>query len=134
MTSVALKGMRLLVAEDNRVNQILVQKFLKDFPIEIEIASDGAEALKRAQTFLPDIILMDMSMPVMDGIEATRIIRAQPIRQPVIIALTANAFDTDKADCLEAGMDEFLTKPISRPELIEALLSHGRRAHRLRVG
>jgi PAS domain S-box-containing protein len=133
MTAVALKGMRLLVAEDNRVNQILVQKFLKDFEIEIEIASDGAQAIQRAQTFLPDIILMDMSMPVMDGIEATRIIRAQPIRQPVIIALTANAFDTDRADCLEAGMDEFLTKPISRPQLIEALLSHGRRTHRLRV-
>ncbi len=134
MTKVALKGMRLLVAEDNRVNQILVQKFLKDFPIDIEIASDGAEAVERAETFLPDIILMDMSMPVMDGIEATRAIRAQSFRQPVIIALTANAFDTDKADCLEAGMDEFLTKPISRPQLIEALLSYGRRGQRRRAG
>lgn len=133
-TAVALKGMRLLVAEDNRVNQILVQKFLKDYDIEIEIASDGTEAVQGAQSFLPDIILMDMSMPVMDGIEATRSIRSLQIRQPVIIALTANAFDTDKAHCLQAGMDEFLTKPISRPQLIEALVSHGRRAHRLRVG
>ncbi|MDE4173031.1 ATP-binding protein [Phaeobacter sp. PT47_59] len=130
----ALTGMRLLVAEDNRVNQILVQKFLKEAPIRIEFAADGALAVDRVQSFDPDIILMDMSMPVMDGLEATRAIRALPIRQPVIIALTANAFDTDKADCLEAGMDAFLTKPIDRPKLIEALLTHGQGARRLRAG
>ena len=130
----ALNGLRLLVAEDNKVNQILVQKFLKDFPVEIELAEDGARALELTQSFQPDIILMDMSMPVMDGLEATRAIRALQIRQPVIIALTANAFDTDKADCLAAGMDEFLTKPINRKQLIDVLLTHGGHRHNLRAG
>ncbi len=130
----ALKGLRLLVAEDNRVNQLLVQKFLKDASVIIEYAVDGAEAVERTKSFRPDIILMDMSMPVMDGLEATRAIRSMSVRQPVIIALTANAFDTDKADCLAAGMDAFLTKPIGREELVEALLSHGRRSHRQRAG
>lgn len=130
----ALQGLRLLVAEDNKVNQILVQKFLKDFPVQIELAEDGARALELTQSFQPDIILMDMSMPVMDGLEATRAIRALQIRQPVIIALTANAFDTDKADCLAAGMEEFLTKPINRKQLIDVLLSHGGHRHSLRAG
>ena len=66
---------------------------------------------------------MDISMPVMDGLEATRIIRASGQSQPVIVALTANAFDSDREACLAAGMNEFVTKPISKSQLLEVLAS-----------
>lgn len=129
-----LAGLRLLVAEDNRVNRLLVQKFLKNTKIELHFAHDGGEAVDMAQRLTPDIVLMDVSMPVMDGLEATRTIRALSQIQPVIIALTANAFDTDREACLAAGMDEFLTKPINRDQLLEALaLFHGE-SRRQRAG
>lgn len=129
-----LAGLRLLVAEDNRVNRLLVQKFLKDAPMELEFACDGAEAVDKAQQFAPDIILMDISMPVMDGLEATQIIRGWEHPQPVIIALTANAFDTDREACLLAGMDEFVTKPINRRQLLEVLAFFSDRARRRQTG
>lgn len=118
-----LSGERILVAEDNRVNRLLIQKFLKDASVELEFAHDGAEAVDKAKLFRPDIILMDISMPVMDGLEATRIIRASGQSQPVIVALTANAFDSDREACLAAGMNEFVTKPISKSQLLEVLAS-----------
>ncbi|WP_417713706.1 ATP-binding protein [Pseudophaeobacter arcticus] len=116
-----LSGVRVLVAEDNRVNRLLIQKFLKKTALELEFAHDGSEAVDKAKSFKPDIILMDVSMPVMDGLEATRIIRSWGQPQPAIIALTANAFDTDREDCLAAGMNEFVTKPISRSQLLDVL-------------
>jgi PAS domain S-box-containing protein len=132
--SEALQGLRLLVAEDNRVNRLLVQKFLKEVALELEFAKDGAEAVDMAQHFKPDIILMDVSMPVIDGLEATRIIRSKGQPQPVIIALTANAFDTDREACLAAGMDEFLTKPINRSQLLDVLATFGDLQRRQRAG
>ena len=132
--SEGLQGLRLLVAEDNRVNRLLVQKFLKEVALELEFAKDGAEAVELAQHFKPDIILMDVSMPVIDGLEATRIIRSNGQPQPVIIALTANAFDTDREACLAAGMDEFLTKPINRSQLLDVLASFGDLQRRQRAG
>lgn len=129
-----LDGLRLLVAEDNRVNRLLVQKFLKNAAVELEFATDGAEAVDKAQQFAPDVILMDISMPVMDGLEATQIIRASGKRQPVIIALTANAFDTDREACLAVGMDEFVTKPINRGQLLEILAYHKNSAKARRTG
>lgn len=132
--SEGLKGLRLLVAEDNRVNRLLVRKFLKEAALELEFAKDGAEAVDMAQHFKPDIILMDVSMPVMDGLEATRIIRSNGQSQPTIIALTANAFDTDREACLAAGMDEFLTKPINRSQLLDVLASFGDLQRRQRAG
>jgi CheY-like chemotaxis protein len=129
-----LQGVRLLVAEDNRVNRLLVQKFLKEVTLELEFAKDGAEAVEMAQHFKPDIILMDVSMPVIDGLEATRIIRSNGQSQPVIIALTANAFDTDREACLAAGMDEFLTKPINRSQLLDVLATFGDLQRRQRAG
>lgn len=72
----------------------------------------------------PDIVFMDMSMPVMSGIEATRQIRAAEGRQPLIVALTANTFDSDREACLAAGMDDFLSKPVGRADLFRCLLHH----------
>lgn len=118
-----LSGLRVLVAEDNRVNRLLIQKFLKNTSLELEFAHDGAEAVDKAKLFTPDIILMDVSMPVMDGLEATRVIRSWGLPQPAIVALTANAFDSDREACLSAGMNEFVTKPITRSQLLDVLTS-----------
>ena len=117
----ALSGLRVLVAEDNRVNRLLIQKFLKNTAVDLDFAHDGAEAVDKARLGEPDVILMDVSMPVMDGLEATRIIRSWEQPQPIIVALTANAFDTDREACLAAGMNDFVTKPISRKQLLEVL-------------
>ncbi|AHD07837.1 PAS domain-containing hybrid sensor histidine kinase/response regulator [Phaeobacter gallaeciensis] len=128
----SLQGMRILVAEDNRINRLLVEKYLQDEPVTLEFAVDGAEAMEKTPDFDPDVILMDMSMPVMNGLDATRNIREMDIRQPVIAALTANAFDSDREACLTAGMDDFLSKPINRDDLLAVLRKHcpaqGRRA------
>ncbi|MCB4457602.1 ATP-binding protein [Leisingera sp. McT4-56] len=117
----ALDGLRVLVAEDNAVNRLLVEKFLQSVPVELAFARDGREAVAQFEAFAPDIILMDMSMPDMDGLEATRSIRALARPQPAIVALTANAFDSDRKACLAAGMDEFMSKPISKPKLLALL-------------
>ena len=117
----ALSGLRVLVAEDNRVNRLLIQKFLKNTAVDLDFAHDGAEAVDKARLGEPDVILMDVSMPVMDGLEATRIIRSWEQPQPIIVALTANDFDTDREACLAAGMNDFVTKPISRKQLLEVL-------------
>ncbi|ATG34209.1 signal transduction histidine kinase [Phaeobacter piscinae] len=120
----SLDGMRILVAEDNRINRLLVEKYLQDEPVTLEFAMDGAEAMEKTPGFDPDVILMDMSMPVMNGLDATRNIREMDIRQPVIAALTANAFDSDREACLKAGMDDFLSKPINRDDLLAVLRKH----------
>ncbi|EBA14614.1 sensory box sensor histidine kinase/response regulator [Roseobacter sp. SK209-2-6] len=130
----SLAGLRLLVAEDNRVNRLLVEKFLKQAPIQTAYAENGAEAIDLARSWNPDVILMDVSMPVLDGVEATRIIRASDLRQPVIIALTANAFASDQQACLDAGMDVFLSKPIGREKLLLTLLATQSRMRELHAG
>lgn len=118
----ALAGKRVLVAEDARVNRVLIGKYLSGLELDLQFAHDGREAVDRVLEFEPDIVLMDMSMPRLNGIEATRAIRGGAAKQPVIIALTANAFDTDKAACLAAGMDGFLTKPVRRAELLSCMV------------
>ncbi|WP_264211619.1 PAS domain-containing hybrid sensor histidine kinase/response regulator [Leisingera thetidis] len=118
----ALEGLRVLVAEDNAVNRVLLEKFLQPAPVELAFAQDGREAVAQFEAFAPDIILMDMSMPEMDGLEATRAIRSLPRPQPAIIALTANAFESDREACLDAGMDEFMSKPVNRGKLLELLV------------
>ena len=84
-------------------------------------ARNGLEAVKLTKRHNPQVIFMDMSMPEMDGIEATRTIREADIPQPTIIALTANAYASDKATCLSAGMDGFLAKPLKRSDLLACL-------------
>ena len=118
----ALAG-RILVVEDNQTNQRVIQLMLEKLGCNVIIAGDGAQAVQlcRHQTF--DLILMDMQMPVMDGLEATRRLRAlpPPISHVPILALTANALDEDRQRCLDAGMSAYLAKPIVRDELVAAL-------------
>ncbi len=116
-----LAPLRLLLAEDNRTNRLLVKRFLADLPMEITEAVNGGEAVEQVVRHPPDVVLMDMSMPVLDGIAATRSIRAMDGPQPWIIALTANAFDSDRDACMEAGMDDFLCKPLRKSALVAAL-------------
>lgn len=114
-------GTTVLLAEDNRTNRFLVQKLLKDLPLTLITAVNGKEAVEMVKAHQPQVVLMDMSMPVMDGLDATRFIRNQMTIQPHIIALTANAYRSDRQACLEAGMNGFLPKPVRRVELLKAI-------------
>ncbi len=114
-------GVTVLLAEDNRTNRFLVQKLLKDLPLKLLMAEDGRDAVSMVQEHHPQIVLMDMSMPEMDGLDATRAIRKLPITQPHIVALTANAYRSDRDACVEAGMNDFLSKPVRRVDLIDAM-------------
>ncbi len=116
-----LAGATILLAEDNRTNRLLIRKYLNGQDVELIEAENGHEAVHLCRDLAPDLILMDMSMPELDGIEATRRIRALEIAQPVIIALTANAFSSDRQACLNAGMNDFLSKPINRTHLLQTL-------------
>jgi len=102
---------RILVAEDNDSNYMLMTYILKKH-YEFFRAVNGSEAVEKANSEHPDLILMDMKMPVMDGLEATRKIRDMFPDMP-IIALTANAFDSDKQRAIETGCNDFLSKPVS---------------------
>lgn len=117
--------MEILLAEDNLVNQILAEQVLKLFGYTCDIVVNGEEALKAAQEKSYDLILMDVMMPVMDGLEATKNIRKSNLnhKQPAIVAMTANALKGDREKCIEAGMDEYLTKPINI-EIIKNTLIH----------
>ena len=119
-----LAGLNVLVAEDNQTNRLLIRKYLETLPITLRFANDGYEAVEATLETPPDLIFMDMSMPNMSGIEATEAIRASNVQQPNIVALTANAFEAERRACLQAGMDDFLTKPIRRADLVNCLLRH----------
>lgn len=114
---------RILVAEDNDSNYLLMTFILKGH-FEFFRANNGQEAVEKASTEHPDLILMDLKMPKMDGLEATRQIKEMLPNLP-IIALTANAFDSDRIQAMEAGCDAFLSKPVSAIDclkIIEKLL------------
>lgn len=113
-------GLTLLVAEDDLFNQEVIVEMLKMIGLNVDIASNGEEAVALAKSGQYALLLMDVQMPVMDGMEATRRIRAAGITTP-IIAFTANAFTEDRAACLAAGMDDFVSKPINAEELYIAL-------------
>ncbi len=117
-----LAGRRLLLVEDNPINQAVVLGYLEGSGLRVEVAADGQEGVRRFQGSAFDLILMDMQMPVMDGLEATRRIRALDPRIP-IIALTANAFAEDVARTRAAGMNTHLSKPIDLGHL-QAVLNH----------
>jgi signal transduction histidine kinase/ActR/RegA family two-component response regulator len=122
----ALQGRAVLLVEDNRVNQMLVSAHLKDSGCELVVAGDGREALTACAGRAFDLILMDCRMPVMDGFEATRTIRAGdgPSAAAPIIALTANTMPGDREACLAAGMNDFVAKPFSREQLINAIAQY----------
>ncbi len=119
-----LEGARILLAEDNKTNRLLIRKYLSGLPVRLIEVENGLEAVEACQHQRPDVVLMDMSMPELDGIGATKAIRQLNIVQPPIIALTANAFASDKQACLDAGMDYFLSKPINKNKLVQALATH----------
>jgi len=114
--------LNILVAEDNLINQQVILHILGKLGYEPTTVADGQEAVAEASGTLYDIILMDMQMPEMDGLEATRLIRKTLPHQPVIIALTANTMQGDEDECLKAGMNDYLAKPIKLEELVTMLV------------
>jgi len=115
--------LRILLAEDNVVNQKLALRLLQQMGYRADLASNGLEAVESVQRQTYDVVLMDVQMPDMDGLEASRKITARWRQQerPHIIAMTANAMQGDRDMCLAAGMDDYLTKPIRVERLVEAL-------------
>jgi CheY-like chemotaxis protein len=107
------QGRRVLLAEDDPVNQEVAIELLRDTGLIIDVADNGLQAVEMARLTDYDLILMDMQMPKMGGIEATRLIRQVPGREVTpILAMTANAFAEDRQKCVQAGMDDFLPKPV----------------------
>ena len=117
-----LTGARVLLVEDNPINQEVACGLLQILGLEVEVAGDGEQAVARSAWIRYDLILMDVQMPVVDGIEATRLIRAQPERGDVpIIAMTADATPADKERCVAAGMNDHIAKPIGLHTLVPTL-------------
>ncbi|MBC7608116.1 MAG: response regulator [Polaromonas sp.] len=116
-------GARILLAEDNEINQQIASELLIDAGFVVELAENGLIALEMAQRASYDLVLMDMQMPVMDGLIATKAIRSiDQLKTLPIVAMTANAMEKDRRSCLDAGMNDFLTKPIDPDELWRILL------------
>jgi CheY-like chemotaxis protein/anti-sigma regulatory factor (Ser/Thr protein kinase) len=113
--------MNILVAEDNTINQKLIERILNKLGYRVEMVNNGNEVLEKLHTDRYDVILMDIQMPIMDGIETTRIIRKTQTHQPYIIALTANAMPEERESYLNAGMDEYISKPMRLERLTDVL-------------
>ncbi len=118
---------KILLVEDNEMNRDMLSRRLQRKGYEVELARDGQSGVEMAQTHAPDLVLMDMSLPVLDGWEATRRIKINVATQHIpVIALTAHAMAGDREKALEAGCDDYDTKPVEFPRLlgkIEALLN-----------
>ena len=115
--------LRILLAEDNVVNQKLALRLLQQMGYRADLASNGIEAVESVQRQTYDVVLMDVQMPELDGLDATRqICTLMPNGdRPRIVAMTANAMQGDREMCMAAGMDDYLTKPIRVDALVEAL-------------
>lgn len=117
----AAKKAKILLVEDNGINRLYIETLLEDSGYEVAGAGNGQEALAELDRGLPDIILMDVQMPVMDGMECSRLIRASPDPRRAsvpIVALTGYATESDRKKCIEAGMDAFLTKPFEDEQVL----------------
>jgi CheY-like chemotaxis protein len=116
--------LRILLAEDNVVNQKLALRLLQQMGYRADLAGNGIEAIESVERQTYDLVLMDVQMPEMDGLEATRRITARwPAgARPRIVAMTANAMQGDREECLAAGMDDYVVKPIRVDALVEALM------------
>ena len=126
-----LNGLRLLVVEDNEHNQLLACSYLEKHGIGIDLAGNGKQALEKLRTGTYDVILMDLQMPIMDGISTTEKIRTQLHLQLPIIACSAHAMASERRKCLESGMNEYISKPYSEATLLRALMEF--RPQRLRA-
>ena len=117
-----LQGARVLLVEDNELNQQVARELLQEAGVQVDVAMHGQQGVDMARSQPYDLVLMDMQMPVMDGLEATRQLRADPrlVKLP-IVAMTANALDSDRQRCLDAGMNDHLAKPIVPARLWETL-------------
>jgi len=130
--------LQILLTDDNVINQKVAVRLLQQLGYKADVANNGAEAVRAVEQKAYDVILMDVQMPEVDGLEATRRIRkaqAEPVSQPnfqkpiVIIAMTANAMQGDREKCIAAGMDDYLPKPV-RPEALQSMLElHGTKIH-----
>ncbi len=113
---------KILLVEDQEMNRDMLSRRLKKRGYEVLIAVDGAEGVEKARGDSPDLILMDMSLPVMDGWEATRTLKGDEATRPIpVVALTAHAMSTDRERALEAGCDAYETKPVELPRLLETM-------------
>jgi two-component system, cell cycle response regulator DivK len=121
---------RLLLVEDNELNRDMLSRRLRRRGYEVELATDGEEGIARARELRPDLVLMDMSLPVIDGWEATRRLKADPATAAVpVLALTAHAMSDDRQKALDAGCDDYDTKPVDLERLarkIDRLLDRTR--------
>ena len=117
---------KVLVVEDNEANRDMLSRRLQRRGFEVVIAVDGAEGVAMSKTEKPDIVLMDMGLPVMNGWEATRAIKADPATQHMpVIALTAHSMAGDREKAMEAGCDDYDTKPVELPRLLEKMAALG---------
>lgn len=116
---------KILLVEDNEMNRDMLSRRLAKRGFEVVMAVDGAEGVEMARSARPDVILMDMSLPVMDGWTATRKLKADASTRGIpVIGLTAHAIAGDREKCLEAGCDEYDTKPVDFPRLLEKIQVH----------
>lgn len=119
-----LKGLSILLVEDNEINRMVVQNSLQHYNCNVIEAENGLEAVEILKTRNFDLILMDIQMPEMDGIEATKVIRKELKRSTPIIALTANAFKTEIEKCRQAGMNDYVVKPFEESVLLQTIVKH----------
>ncbi len=121
---------RILLVEDNELNRDMLSRRLRARGFEVELAFDGVDGIGKATSTLPDLVLMDMSLPRIDGWKATRLLKLNPATRSIpVVALTAHAMVTDRDKALDAGCDEYETKPVDMLRLlkkIDALLSRPR--------
>lgn len=111
----------ILIAEDNIINQKLIERILLKLGYETDTVSDGIQVFDRLVRKKYNVILMDVRMPEMDGFETTQLIRKMAVEQPYIIAMTANSMASDKEECLQIGMNDYLSKPMHLEDIVNKL-------------
>ena len=110
---------KLLLIEDNEMNRDMLSRRLERRGFEVVVAADGRRGIRNAETWLPDLVIMDLDVPEIDGIEATRILKSSPATSEIpILVLTAHALVSDREKAFEAGCDDFATKPVEFDQLM----------------